>query len=62
MEFEIKITGSGEDDRIVECLEEIAQAIGAGNHRERLAIYGKCVWEDSILLTEIKALDDESKS
>ena len=60
MEFEVKITGSGTATQITQQLKKVIEAIEAGDHLYYMEKYGKCEWEDHILMTEIKEVEHES--
>ena len=52
--IEIKITGSGTADEIVEALRRVAKNIALNAAEHGVNMMDGSVWEDSTLLTEIK--------
>jgi hypothetical protein len=52
--IEIKITGSGTADEIVEALRRVAKNIALNAAEHGVNMLDGSVWEDSTLLTEIK--------
>jgi len=53
--FEIKITGSGTPEQLVEALGEVARSIASVGAEHGTAILDGAEWEDAILVTEINA-------
>jgi len=57
-EFEISISGSGTTKQIIKQLKEVVEGLELGNHINSIKEFGKAVWEDHILITEISENED----
>lgn len=53
--FEIKITGSGTAEQLVNALRDVARSIASVNTEHGTAMLDGSKWEDAILVTEINA-------
>jgi hypothetical protein len=53
--FEIKITGSGTPEQLVNALQELAKDIALVNSLRGAVALDGAEWEDTILVTEINA-------
>ena len=60
MEIEVKISGSGSQQQVINALRQLASEIENGDHLLGLKRSGKCTWEDEVLLTEISEYQHES--